>query len=142
MKAKELIARARWYERFEDASPADCLLSVLIDIFTDETDDEELEAKIVQQAWERLTRDLSVPEWLEACQTLTDGVDVLAGNLAEAGRRDLAATLRTISQPRFGAAARSSDVEHDLLHRMGEAPPRPTQRRLWAPQDAAPIGRR
>jgi hypothetical protein len=134
MKAKEMIARARWYEQFEDASPSECLLSVLIDIFTDEIDDEEVEARTVEQTWERLTRDLAVPEWLEQCQTLNDGVDVLAGNLAEAGRRDLAAMLRSISQPRFGGASRSPDLESGLLRRLDDAPARQGERRLWGAQ--------
>ncbi len=144
MKVKEIVARARWYERYDEASPADCLLSVMIDLFTDESDDERLDARTVQQAWEKLTRELSVTEWLEQCQAFTGGVDILAGNLAEAGRRDLAATLRTVAQPRFEGAARSPEVDIDRLRRLDDAPDIVTgvaaDGRLWARRGQAAAG--
>ncbi len=143
MKAKEIVARARWYEQYDDASPAECLLAVLIDIFTDEMDEAEeddLNARTMQQAWERLTRDLSMAECLDEHQTFIDGVDVLAGNLAEAGRRDLAATLRTIARPRVEGAAHSTEIDVTQLRQLDDVPDPQTDGRLWVPRGATPIG--
>ncbi len=140
MKAKEIVARARWYEQYDDASPAECLLSVLIDLFTDEMEEEDLTARTVQQSWERLTRELSMTECLDERQAFSDGVDVLAGNLAEAGRRDLAATLRTIAQPRVEGAAHSDRVDVEQMRQLEDVPDPQTDGRLWVPRGATPIG--
>jgi hypothetical protein len=140
MKAKEIVARARWYERYDDASPAECLLSVLIDIFTDEAEEESLDASTMQLAWQRLTRDLSVAQCLEQHQAFSDGVDLLAGNLAEAGRRDLATSLHSIAQPRLEGAAHSDAVDVDRLRRLEDGPEPQGDDRLWVPRSATRAG--
>src|SRR4051812_5863385 len=98
MRVSEIVAAARELERQDDASPAEAMLGVLVDLFTGGTADDvtELRPDCVQRAWEKLTRDLSVPDWLLESQALAEGVDVLAANLVEAGREDLAAQLRSL----------------------------------------------
>ncbi len=137
MLAKEIVAQARAYQRDFDAPPADALLSVLIDQFTGEAADEQepLEPSDLERARERLTRGLDVPEWLLASKALSDGIDVLADNLIEAGRLDLAAELGRVHAPRFDAGQRSPDFSPELLRQPAEPAPPPDER-LWLPRPA------
>lgn len=134
MRTKEIVSRARAYVQADDALPAEALLSVLIDLFTGECVTEGVAPDAVQSAWEKLTRDLDVPAWLLASQALADGVDVLAANLIEAGRPDLAAGLRTLHEPRFEGAAHSADVSRESLRPVAEGFMAPEDGRLWAPR--------
>lgn len=131
MLLKEIIARTRDYERLDGVSPAEALLSVLIDLFTRPDGREAIDPGTVQQAWEKLTRDLSVPEWLTESQTLSDGIDVLAANLMEAARHDLATALRAVSQPCFEGAMHSPDIAFDRLHELDDVPQPGADSRLW-----------
>jgi hypothetical protein len=131
---KEIVARARAYEKEEDAGPAEALVSVLVDIFAGMEAEPDVDPDAVQQAWERLTRDLSVPDWLLESQALADGVDVLAANLTEAGRPDLAAALHALHEPRFEGATRSPDVSRTHLRPIDEGVAAPDDGRLWVPR--------
>jgi len=134
MRAKEIIAQARAYERMDGISVAEALLSVVIDLFTGSAAEEAVDARVVLQAWKKLTRELTVPEWLAESQKLSDGIDVLAANMVEAQRHDLAVVLRAISQPRFEGSVRSADVELDRL-RQTEPPAQPANDNLlWVPR--------
>ncbi|MHB8576588.1 MAG: hypothetical protein ACYDCQ_14795 [Dehalococcoidia bacterium] len=123
MYVKELVAWAREYEDADDASPAEAMLSVLIELYTCDVldDDDAIDADVFHRAWVRLTRDLEVPDWLDQAQTLAEGVDVLAANLVESGRPELAAELREISTPRFDGAAASAELDVHLLRRQRAA---------------------
>jgi len=146
VRAKEIVSRARAYEKEADAWPAEALLSVLIDVFTGaeagqyEEPGAEVDPSAVQAAWEKLTRDLSVPDWLLESQALADGVDVLAANLTEAGRPDLAAALHALHEPRFEGATRSPDVTREHLRTVDEGVTGPDDGRLWVPRGAAFAG--
>jgi hypothetical protein len=142
MRANEIVAQARNYERTDDLAPAEALLSVLIDLFTAGEPAEPVRPQEVQRAWELLTRDLGVPDWLLQSQALADGVDVLAGNLLEAGRLDLADSLRALHEPRFEGAVRSPELPAERLRTLGVDEPAPTERRLWVPRvGPGPLGR-
>lgn len=142
MRANEIVAQARNYERTDEATPAEALLSVLIDLFIGAEPAVPVRPQEVQRAWELLTRDLGVPDWLLQSQALADGVDVLAGNLMEAGRPDLADSLRALHEPRFEGAVRSPEVPAERLRVLGSEQPAATDRRLWVPRaGAGPLGR-
>jgi hypothetical protein len=142
MRTGEIVTRARDYQRTGGASPAEALLGVFIDLFTGPESPSALQPEEVRRAWERLTRDLSVPDWLLQSQALADGVDVLAANLAEAGRDDLAAALRSLREPRFEGAARSAELPVERLRRLGDEEPAPADSRLWVPRvGPGPLGR-
>ncbi len=142
MRANEIVAQARGYERTDDLEPAEALLSVLIDLFTAGELAMPVRPEEVQRAWELLTRDLGVPDWLLQSQALADGVDVLAGNLVEAGRPDLAESLRALHEPRFEGAVRSPEVPAGRLRMLESEEPAPTDRRLWVPRvGPGPLGR-
>ena len=137
MRVREIVARARAYERVEDAWPAESLLSVLIDLFTSPEPGaaEELAPDDVQRAWQKLTRDLSVADWRIEARAFADGVDVLAANLTEAGADDLASHLRALHEPRFEGATQSPDVSRESLRTIDEAPAPATEESvLWAPR--------
>lgn len=142
MRANEIVAQARGYERSDGAAPAEALLNVLIDLFTAGEPAEAVRPQDVQRAWEKLTRDLGVPDWLLQSQTLADGLDVLAANLVEAGRADLAASLRALHEPRFEGAVRSPEVPVERLRQLGAEEPPPGDGRLWVPRvGSGPLGR-
>ncbi len=137
MRVREIVARARAYERAEDAWPAESLLSVLIDLFTSPEPGaaEELTPDDVQRAWQKLTRDLSVADWRIEARAFADGVDVLAANLTEAGADGLATRLRELHEPRFEGATRSPDVSRESLRTIDEAAAAVAEDGvLWAPR--------
>ncbi len=139
MQASEIVARARWYALYEHASPAEALLSVLIALFTDE-DVAHLSARSLQQAWERLTRARPLADCLQESRVFADGIDVLAANLAEAERRDLAATLRQVGQLRIAGAARSEAAVVQRPGRRDDVPVRQGDGRRLLPQGASLLG--
>lgn len=137
MRAREIVARARAYERAEDAWPAESLLSVLIDLFTSPEPGaaDELAPDEVQRAWQKLTRDLSVADWRIEARAFADGVDVLAANLTEAGADALAMRLRELHEPRFEGATQSPDVSRESLRTIDEAPvPVSEDGMIWVPR--------
>jgi hypothetical protein len=139
---KEFVAWAREYEDADDASAAEAMLSVLIELYTCDVleDDDVIDADVFHRAWVRLTRDLDVPDWLDQAQSLAEGVDVLAANLVEAGRSELAAELREISTPRFDGAAASAELDLHLRRRQRAADAAPDVAEPERPWTARPSG--
>jgi hypothetical protein len=135
VRAREIVARARAYERAEDAWPAESLLSVLIDLFTSPAPGavEALAPIEVQRAWQKLTRDLSVADWRIEARAFADGVDVLAANLTEASADDLASLLHRLHEPRFEGAVHSPDVSRESLRTIEEPPPSAEDGSMWVP---------
>jgi len=133
MKSKNLVARARAYEWEEDASPAEGLLSVLIDLCLAPGAIVDLTPDTLDHAWDKLTRDLSVPDWRDESQALAEGIEVLTANLLEAGREELAEQLRAVGDIRFEAAAHSPEAEEERLLRAHDSA-QAGDSRLWVPR--------
>ncbi len=94
MNAKAFAARAEEYARLEGGSPSNGLIAALIDLFTVRGDGENVDAEVVRAAWDRLSRRLDERARLREQLVLTDGVELLAANLVEAGEMDRAALAR------------------------------------------------
>lgn len=83
----------------EQGGPAEGLLGVLIDLFTVADEDPAAHADAVREAWARLTRRLDDRIRLHEQLALTQGVEVLAASLVEAGSAPLAAVARDLFAP-------------------------------------------
>lgn len=144
MNVKELVDWANDYADADGVSPAEAMLSVLIELYTSDLldDGESIDAETFRRAWDRITRECSVSDWLEQAQALADGVDALAAILCEVGRDDLATDLRDLSALRFEGAARSPDLDLNRIRRsQGSGAPTPDNR-LWVPRPSVDLSAR
>lgn len=137
MRTNRIVSRARSYQEIYGASPAESLLDALIDAFTNDDSGQPVEPAAVQQSWEKLSRDLTMPEWLQESQVLVDGLAVLAANLLEAGRPDLGAMLRELHEPRFERAMHSPDVDIERLQEVESGAVGDGNPLLWVPRPAS-----
>ena len=99
MHAKAFAARAEGYARLEGGSPSAGLIAALIDLFTVRGEGENADAEVVRAAWDRLAHRLDDRTRLREQLALTDGVELLAANLLEAGDADRAAVARQLFPP-------------------------------------------
>ena len=129
MQARAFAARAEGYARDERTGPAAGLLAALIDLFTVAGEGENADAEVVRAAWERLTRRLDDRTRLREQLALSNGLDLLAANLLEAGDADGAAAARQLFPP----------IAHAAPAETEQPDPEPafaTDAALWARQPA------